>query len=166
MTQHTLRQGQAEAWVLRVLDQLAKDRDLLGQETWRQTQRCQELQEANERQRSELYEMGGRLRGYRAGSIVEPPLGPEALLQEYYSPTRKRLWYSDGKLKSTWMGLEEQTQILDDYEQILIKHPEATNLQTQDRRSLSGGMAAAAALGLSGLPTEPSTRTRRHEHTE
>ena len=93
--------------------------------------------------------MEGRLRVYRTGNIIEPLLGPEALLQVYYSTTHKRRWYSDGKLKSTWMGHEEQAQILRDYEEILIKHPDATRAQTQSMRNLSGGMAVAAALGMS-----------------
>ena len=52
LTQNACQQGRTETWVLHVLDQLAKDRNMLRQESWRYAQKCQDLQEENERQRS------------------------------------------------------------------------------------------------------------------
>ena len=134
-----------ETWVSCVLNQLTIDRDILGSETWRLTQKCQDLQRDNDEFKTELAE---------ARSRVASATDPAALLQVYYSPTHKQLWYSDGIQKSSWMSHSEQTAVAKEYEDVFSRRSITLAVQPRSSPSLTGGVTggalAAAALSLTG----------------
>jgi hypothetical protein len=75
---------------------------------------------------------------------------PAALLQVYYSPTHKQLWYSDGIQKSSWMNYSEQIAVAIEYEDVFSRRSITLPAQPQSSSSMTGGALAVAALGLTG----------------
>ena len=137
-----------ETWISCVLNQLTVDRDILGSETWRLTQKCQDLQRDNDRLNMELAE---------ARSRTASTADPAALLQAYYSPTHKQLWYSDGIQKSSWMNYSEQIAVAKEYEDVFSRRSITLPAQPQSSSSMTGGALAVAALGLTGCQQHPAS---------